>query len=198
MAYATADELRLLLGMDTLTSEQTTRAELVLDLATGEVEDEVGQSLEEAEDTVVLDGPTLSTRWHEPPGTGSRDLVLPRWPVTAVSSVTILHDDQPAETLSEGTDADYTWSADGIVTRVNAWWPTWDRSVEVTYTAGYDPVPAAARRIVLRVAATGWDNPRLLRSESIGDYSRGWGSGAVGLALTEADRRLLGRYRARV
>ncbi|MFJ2002176.1 hypothetical protein [Streptomyces chartreusis] len=200
MTYANANELRLLLRHPgAFTPDETAMAELLLELAEGEIDDVTGQSLTRSTDTVILDSPTRQRNDHWPtaPGTGSHTLVLPRWPVTAVESVTILNDAEPDEVLEFGKDHDYTWSAAGTLTRVNGWWPTTDRSVEVVYTAGYDPVPNGAKRIELRMAAAAWGNPLLLASESLGDHSRSFSAEALGMSLSEKDKKLLGLYRAR-
>uniref|UniRef100_A0AAU2A1P8 Head-to-tail adaptor n=1 Tax=Streptomyces sp. NBC_00093 TaxID=2975649 RepID=A0AAU2A1P8_9ACTN len=198
MAAATANELRLFLRHPgAFTEDETAQAELLIELAEGEVDDVTGQSLALAEDTVVLDAPTRQDPWPDLPGTGTFKLVLPRWPVTAVASVTILNDTEADEELEYGADHDYTWSAAGILTRVNSWWPTWDRSVEVVYTAGHDPYPIGAKRIVLRMAAAAWGNPMLLASESLGDHSRSFSAEALGMSMSDKDRKLLGLYRAR-
>jgi hypothetical protein len=198
MAYATANQLRLFMRHpDAFTDEETDQAELLIELAEGAIEDETGQSLEQSEDTVILDGPTGGDRWPDAPGTGSRKLILPRWPVTAVASVTWLRDDADDEVLTEGTDEDFTWSAAGVLTRVGAWWPTADRSTEVVYTAGYAAIPKGVRRIVLRLASAGWGNPGLLQSETLGDHSRSFATEALGMELTDADKKTLGYYLAR-
>lgn len=198
MTYATAEQLRLLLRHPgPFTEEETAQAELLLELAEGEIDDVTGQSLTRSTDTVILDSPTRQDPWPNAPGTGSFKLILPRWPVTAVESVTILNDTEADEVLDAGADHDYTWSASGTLTRVNGWWPTWDRSVQVVYTAGYDPVPTGAKRIELRMAAAAWGNPLILASETLGDHSRSFSAEALGMSLSDKDRKLLGLYRAR-
>ncbi|MFB7354853.1 hypothetical protein [Streptomyces gardneri] len=193
MAYASPDDLRRLLRIDSFTEEETATAELLIELAQGVIEDETGQALEQSQDTVILDGPTdEDPRYH--PASGSRRLILPRWPVTAVASVTLTEDD---EELTFGKDADYTWSASGILHRRGAEWPSHDRAVEVVYTPGYAPVPAGPKRITLRLAAAGWSNPEFLAAETLGDHSRSFSAEALGMELTAADRRALGAYRAR-
>lgn len=203
MAYATDEELRLFMRHPAaFTADETAQANLALDLASGAIDDETGQGdgepdgLLTREDDRILDGPTRADRWHTPPGLGSRELVLPRWPVTAVASVTLLHDDREDEVLSEGTDADYVWSASGILTRIGAWWPHHPRLIQVVYTAGYASITAGVKRIALRLAAEEWDNPGALKSEQLGDHSRSWG-GIEGAVLSPADLRILGAYRAR-
>jgi hypothetical protein len=194
MADATAEQLRLLLRHpDAFTEDETAAAELLLELAQGVIEDETGQALESFTDTVVLDGPTEDDHEYQA-GTGSRKLLLPRWPVTAVISVTLTEDD---EVLAHGNSRDYTWSAAGILTRRGAFWPSHDRAVEVVYTAGHTPVPAGVRRIQLRLAAAGWANPEFLAAETLGDHSRSFSAEGLGMELTDADRRTLGSYRAR-
>lgn len=198
MTYASSEELRLFLRHpEAFTADETATAELLLELAEGEIDDVTGQSLTLSTDTVTRDSPTWQDPWPQSPGTGSHKLILPRWPVTDVTSVTTLNDDEADEVLEFGKDHDYTWSAAGTLTRVNGWWPTHDQSVQVVYTAGHNPVPAGAKRIELRMAAAAWGNPMLLASESLGDHSRSFSAEALGMQLSDKDRKLLGLYRAR-
>lgn len=196
MPYATAEQLRLMVREPSFTADDTATAELLLDLAAGVIEEETGQALELSEDTVILDGPTKDdSRYHG--HTASRHLLLPRWPVTAVASVTLTDDDGDGQVLEFGKDRDYTWSRDGILHRRGTEWPTHDRAVQVVYTAGYAPVPAGVKRLALRLAAGAWSNPERLTSESLGDHSKAWAADALGMELTPADRKTLGLYRAR-
>jgi hypothetical protein len=198
VAAATANELRLFLRHPgPFSDDETAQAELLIELAEGEIFDVTGQSLELSEDTVILDAPTRDDSGPYVAGTGSRKLILPRWPVTAVESVTVLNDNEADEVLEFGADHDYTWSAAGILTRVNGWWPTWDRSLEVVYTAGHDPYPIGVKRIVLRMAAAAWGNPMILAAESLGDHSRSFSAEALGMSMSDKDKKLLGLYRAR-
>lgn len=195
MAYATPAELRHWLRLpDPLTPDEEAQAALLLELAEGTVEEETGQGLEQSADTVTLDGPTAEDGDYQQ-ATGSKRLVLPRWPVTAVTSVTLTGDDQ---LLVHGADRDYTWSAAGIITRRGAYWPAGDQVTEVVYTAGYSTIPKGVRRIVLRLAGTGWPNPGgALTAETLGDHSRTFSAEGLGMELSEADKRTLGAYRAR-
>ncbi|QQM45006.1 hypothetical protein [Streptomyces liliifuscus] len=198
MAYASPENLRHFLRHPAaFTPDETAQAELLIELAEGAIDDETGQPLEQSTDTVILDGPTREDPWPHTPGTGSHKLILPRWPVSAVESVTLLNDVQEDEVLTFGRDQDYTWSAAGTMTRVNSWWPTGDRCIQVVYTPGYVLIPKGVKRIALRVAAAGWGNPELLTSESLGDHSKAWSAEALGMVLSEADKKTLGLYRAR-
>ncbi|WP_116048601.1 hypothetical protein [Amycolatopsis palatopharyngis] len=169
MAYATAAELASWMG---LPSVDETRADLKLDAATGLVEDDIGQSLVSSTDTVELT-PTYT-----------RTLVLPRWPVTAITSVVV-----SGETLVEGTD--YTWETAGLLIRVSG---CWDEKVTVVYTAGWDPIPASVKGLVLEVASGSWGNVGAKKSEKIGDYSASWVR--EGMSLSTTDRKTLARYSA--
>jgi len=196
MPYATAENLRLLLRQPSFSEDDIATAELLIELAQGVIDEETGQALELSEDTVTLDGPTRDDSRYQG-HTASRHLILPRWPVTAVTAVTLTDDTGDGETLTFGKDADYTWSRDGTLHRRGGDWPTHDRAIEVTYTAGYAPVPAGVKRLTLRLAAGGWSNFERLTSESLGDHSKAWAADALGIELTPADAKQLGLYRAR-
>lgn len=195
MAFAEPDELRRwpLRRSSPLTEDEEQTAAFLISLAQGVIEDAAGQPLESSTDTVVLDGPTDDDREYHV-ATRSRRLVLPRWPVTAVAEVRLTRDD---EVLVHGADADYTWSQAGILTRCGEWWPAGDQVIEVTYTAGFTTLPPALKRICLRLAGQGWDNPEGLTSESLGDHSKTWAAETLGMELSAADERTIGAYQAR-
>jgi len=185
---ANADQLRLMLGLPALAAEQAERAELLLDLALGVIEGEAGQPLESSTDTVLLDGPDADCDQL-----GDRRLVLPRWPVTAVDSVTLTDGD---EVLEHAAEQGYTWSAAGVLTRRSGW-PSGDQAVQVVYTAGFTELPKGLERIRLRLAVQAWGNPEGLTAESLGDHSRSFNAEALGMELSSKDVRAIGPYRAR-
>lgn len=192
MSAATAAELRAWLRLqEAFTDDEAATADLLLALAQGVIEEEAGQPLESSRDTVVLDGPTKDSSPYQS-AVRSASLVLPRWPVTAVHTVT-----EDGEELVHGNSADYTWSAAGVLTRRGGCWPSHDRAITVDYTAGFLLMPAGLKRIELRLAAAGWSNPELLASESLGDHSRSFATEVLGMELTKADLRVIAAYRAR-
>lgn len=180
MVLATAAELAAWLGHPGFDTTEQARAELLLNLATAEVQgaDGTDQALEVAAQTQVRDG------------TGTCKLVLPRHPVTAVATVTV-DDGTTVTTLT--FDDDYTWSESGILTRISGVWPCRDRAVTITYTAGWATIPAEVKKICLRLASTAWHNPIGADSEQIGDRDVRWHT--PGMELSSTERDTLSRYR---
>lgn len=181
MAYATPEELANHMGHPGFDAAETARATLLLGDATAVIVEEVGQDLAESTDTVTLDG------------SGTDRLLLPRWPVSDVDSVTLTEPDQDPQVLV--ADEDYTWSEAGILTRVGGCWPCSDRSVVVIVTAGHSPIPRNAQRICRRLAAAAWPNPAGADVQAIGDTRIQWHT--PGMELTTAERNELAAYGAR-
>ncbi len=180
MSYAQAVELGILMGRgdEGLDAAETARAELLLAMATGVIDAETGQPLQLAQSTHVLDA------------RGGTKLILPRWPVTAVASVTVLDEQDQDLTLVHGTD--YRWSRFGLLRRVRGCWPCKERSVTVVLTSGHDPVPENVRPICLRLARSGWDNSAGLEAERLGDWNAKYA--VPGMVLTTAEIRTLSAY----
>lgn len=159
MAFATEPELEAFVGH----AVDSTRATLLLDGATAAIVGELGGNRVLQDDyTATLDG------------TGSEQMTLPQWPVTAVASVVVDGDALTA-------DDDYRWSQAGILERAGGCWPDKLRSVVVTWSAGYHTVPDGIRRVCLQVAGRGLLNPQSIV----------WTQGAnlpVNLGLTEAEK----------
>lgn len=162
-------------------SEAELQAQQALDAACQAIEDEAGQPLASSTDTVTLDGP------------GGTDLLLPRGFVTAVTTVTLLEDN---EVLVFGFDEDYTWSANGILVRLGDCWPCEQRSIRVVYTPGLSlaTFPMSLKKIAWRLAATEEENPTGLESEKIADWSGKWRSDVIAGAITEDEKDIISRY----
>jgi len=129
---------------------------------------------------------------------------IPRTPVTAIDAVRMLALDGTAGEQVVG------WSFDGIDLidlsglTGDVWLNgpyRWQGNVQVTYTAGYDPIPEDVRwavaAMVKRAVEAGTAG---VVSEAIGDYSRSFGgytaSGAF--SMTSDERATARRYRPRV
>lgn len=79
---------------------------------------------------------------------GAQVVLLPNWPVLAVTSVVI--DGQTASV------SDYEWSAVGALRRAGGW-PVGYRKVVVTYDHGYNPIPASVVSSVAAAVAARYD-----------------------------------------
>lgn len=178
MALASPTELARWLRVDDFAagSDDEARATLLLESATGDIDTEAGQRIEE------------STTTTEVVGAGTAVLVLPRWPVSSVTSVTV-----ESETLT--ADEDYrVRGGTGLLIREGDVWARGE-PVEVTFTAGYSSAPHALRGVCLALAGRAWRNPVGLTSESLGDWSGSWR--VPGMSMTAAERRVVAAYAAR-
>lgn len=173
-ALASIDALGDFMGKDfDPTDAHALRA---LDSASALIRGECGQTFELVED----DTANLN-------GTGRRELLLPAWPVTDVTQITI--DD---DLLT--SDDDFRFSSAGVLTLVGACWPKgWDNIV-VVYSHGYEAVPDDVEALCLEVAARALLNPLSAITEQAGSYQ---GQYAPDVApLTPFDKALLARYRS--
>ncbi|GAA2484618.1 hypothetical protein GCM10010406_21110 [Streptomyces thermolineatus] len=127
--------------------------------------------------------------------TDAGELVLPQRPVVSVSRV-----------RAGGTVlSDWTLSGDRLL-RSGGWrrLPTAGAYpetgvVEVTYTHGWEDVPAEVRTVCLDLAAATVTNPGMLRTVGIDDYNRTFASESLGAGvLSNAHKEILGAYRRRV
>lgn len=163
---ADADALLARLGVTSPTAEDTERAEQRIAAASAAFRTLAGgQAIGfVADDVVILDGD------------GSRLLLLPQYPVTAVTSV-----------LVDGADvtAEVTWSELGLIRRADPFPGTY-RSVQVTYSHGYDPVPDDVVDAVLDLAEAASRMPAGVTSMQLGAAS--WRRGATGAVVAAAAR----------
>lgn len=174
-SYASEDELAVWMGLAPFDEAQTARATLLLDVATGVIDDETGQHLSAG---------VTTDQWDY--GTGTTKLVLSRWPVTAVASVTV-----DGELLV--VDQDYTWESAGILTRTCGVWEC-DEDISTVFTAGYATIPSSVKGMCLELAAGSWNAFGGKKSERIGDYSVAYLR--AGMTLSTSDKKALGRYSA--
>jgi len=175
-------------------------ANAALEAATAAIQSYCDQRLTLVEDDVaVVDG------------SGSDTLLLPEFPVTDVSVVVVDSDWDSARTLlgpGNGSASEYDWNEAGLLFRrrgqfvyyesrfeaVYGMWPPRRKSVTVTYTHGYEVIPADIRLVTAAVAARAWAQDGA-NSETTGSYTVQY-AGQPG-TLTEYEKSILDRYRAR-
>lgn len=193
MAFATEAELEAYTG----TSIATTRAELLLDLATGAIRAYTNQTISRVtSDVVVL------------PGSWSNRLELPERPVVSVATVKI-------DDTTLVADTDYVWDGrwtllrgtseagvlvinDGPLISSHGDWGGAGAQVTVTYTHGFATIPDDIKGVCLALAARSLASPDGVNSESVGSYSVSYSRSGGAVSLLDEERRLLDRYRRRV
>ncbi|MGW4641810.1 hypothetical protein ACWEN6_25050 [Sphaerisporangium sp. NPDC004334] len=154
----------------------TARAEMLLEAASQAVRDYCGWPISQTgPETITVDG------------SGGRVLQLPALHVTDITAVTI-DDVELAPTA-------YRWSVIGLVKRLDGGcWPDTYQSIGVTWTCGYDPIPASILELVCAAVARRLPNPSGHAAESIGDYAVTY-SKSDKVVLSGADTALLDHYR---
>lgn len=175
MQLATADELVDFLEQ----SIPATRAEVILDIASGAILDVV---------PAPVDG-VASTTVHLI-GDGTRALLLPSWPVSAVTAVEV-----DGEAL---TSDGYRWNRSGVLERVGGHW-TCSAEIVVTYDHGHAAPPDALKGICLMVAARVVANPARFQgfqAPSGGNANYGAGAASSGFELTAGEVEMIHRAMA--
>jgi hypothetical protein len=172
MALATASELVDRLGVE-FTAAEEARAEGLLERASGLVQDEARQRIELVEDDEFTFYGFLES-----------SVLLPERPVVEVTAVTIDGDDLAADA--------YRLEDDHLV--YAAGWPL-DTEIVVTYTHGWEEIPAAAKEVVLSMVSRVWVNPTGVVSERLGQAQMTYAVQGTppGMLLTPEDRRTIRR-----
>lgn len=166
----TPSELASFLQMDL----DTATATLLIELATGKVQDAAGQLLLDGTSTAVVDVDMCEYDQY---------LALPQWPVRSVASVLI---DGVADTVWK-LRSQQLWRLYGWNTNPNA--PT---QVKATWTHGF-PTGAQglqlARDMTLALAAAGYGNPGgSVQSEQIDDYRVSYAEADARMQVTDGMR----------
>lgn len=146
---ATVDDLKLLLQNPNI---DTPTATMLLEIATGIIQNETGQLIVQGTSSPILTGE--NSLW----------LDLPQWPIQSVTSVVM----------------DGVTITDWVLRKQKLWrWLGWQAplyqpsEVVVTYTHGYQPGARQlqmARGACLSLAQAGYTNPSGVQSEAIDDY----------------------------
>ncbi len=191
--FATADDLAVFLRTEFDPTEQAA-ADLTLAGVSATIQKHTGQRLElVTNDVAVLQG------------TWARELVLPQWPVLSVSSVKINGSPAAAGTwFLTGTGKLYRgylpifngpddWGGDLFLSS----WLGPVAAVEVTYTHGFNPIPADIVLTTIKVAARILANPEEVVRESVANvYLVQHGRTAEGMGiLTPEEQSALDYYR---
>lgn len=187
-SLATVADLATALGR-TFTPDQELQAQALLDQASSVIRGFLRQDITRATTT-----DTFTMRRADPLRDRCAGLVtLPQRPVESVTRVEV-----------DGTQT-HDWWLEGDELRVRGW--TWGHppaahmppQVAVTYTHGYDPVPADLAVIAMQAANRVLVNPSAIRSETVGGISTTYlipGTGeALGVLLSKTEQRALARYR---
>ena len=140
-------------------------------------------------DVVVDDVAVITTADYEG--------LLPQWPVTAVSKVEVKEIDS-AGAVSWTEIVAYDVTPQGVIYSTlpvtRSPWPFGlPGGLRVTYTHGYDPIPAPIRDAVIRVACAFVDNPSGRVKHKVGDNEDGWSAASAG-ALSPYDEAILAAY----
>jgi hypothetical protein len=205
-SFASSDDLAARLRI-TLTDEEETDADSLLELASGLVRVAVKQTIDLVEDDEL-----------ELPGTNDELILLPQRPVVSVASVTI-----DGAALIEGT---HWYLEKNSIVRMPAplrgdplqlnspyllggnrrgfGWPT--QTLEIVYTHGWaegSPGLELARATVVEAVVRVWVNPGAVIEETVGNtrtmYSMRSGTEMPsGLMLTPAEEKKLRRFFGRV
>jgi hypothetical protein len=196
--FATADDLADRIGVD-LTADERIRANVLLELASGLVQDEAKKKIGRVDDDLL-----------EIPGTTDDMIRLPELPVISVASLTL--DGVP---LIEGSD----WYLDGgSIARIPAattvltgglideafsfplgtgfGWPA--QTIAITYTHGYDAanIPKSVKAIILEAVVRVWVNPGSVARETVGDTATVYDNmrfSPTGLLLTDDEKKIIRR-----
>lgn len=117
-------------------------------------------------------------------GTGTRTVLLPAAPVTDVASVEV-----NGEVIS-----DFEWSETGVLRRQGCW-PDQLRSIKVTYSHGYDPIPDDIADVVLAHARYAYETIPGLSSMQVGGQTMSWSAAAFDAGVSEAWARTVEAHR---
>lgn len=125
-------------------------------------------------------------------GNGEKTLFLPDWPV---DSITSLEEDE--EALTEGIDEDYIlYADDGYIVRNGAWLEG-NKTIKITYKAGYTTIPKDVQLACLKWCAWEFQN---YDQKRWGETSRTYPEAGAVTTIEEAAvwkeiKRVINKYR---
>lgn len=199
MALTTLAKLKLWLGIADATTTFDARLTQLLAAVEEAIESFCGREFASVSETLVLDG------------NGRASISLPRYPVTAVSSIKIDTEGEfGAGTEVALADVIIKNSAGVLVRRGGAIWPYAPQSIQVVYTGGLTSIPADLQQAVCEACGDRWTRSRQLESGAPGQMQTsegipGYGSSGFADELSQdspfpisVERLLRSKYRARI
>ncbi|MFD5566648.1 hypothetical protein [Streptomyces cadmiisoli] len=187
-ALATVADLAALLGR-TFTPEQELQAQALLDQASNVVRAYIRQDITRATTTDTFTMRRSDPVLHRCAGA----VTLPQRPIVDIESVA-MNGTETHDWWQDGNDLllrSVTWNQPPVSNR--------PPQVTVTYTHGWDPVPADIQAIVLQAANRVIVNPAGIRTETVGGVSVTYlipSTGEyLGVLLSRTEQRVLDRYR---
>jgi hypothetical protein len=191
--FATNAEFAARLGL-TLTTDEQNRADTLLALASGIIQQEMKQTIEQ----VVDDTLTMRSVYGE-------RIRLPQRPVTAVSEVTLTPEGGTPTTIGADT---YYLDCDEIVrasfpVKYQQFFSDWTRGwlgplwqIAITYTHGYETIPEVVKAVCMEMVVRVWVNPGSVARETVGNTSTVYDNmrfSPTGLLLTDSERTQLNK-----
>lgn len=193
--FATNADLAARLGL-TLTSTEQTRADTLLQLASGLIQQETRQQIEQVTDDEYVIRSTYDDR-----------IRLPQRPVTSVSSVTLqliggaATFDVPTNTYYLDTDelvrTSFPLAVQYAFAQYARGWlgPLWQATI--TYTHGFATIPEIVKAVCLESVIRAWVNPGSVARQTVGDTVTVYDNmrfSPTGLLLTDGEKKDLNDF----
>jgi hypothetical protein len=191
--FATSDDFAARLGL-TLTSDEETRAETLLEMASGLIQHETHQTI------ALVDDDTLTVR-----SVYDDRFRLPERPVVDVSSVTLtligllntsfdVPDTQWYVDRDELVRTSFPLGFQQAFAGYQRGWLGPLYEMAVVYTHGFETIPPIVRSVTLEMAVRAWVNPGAVARESVGDTQTVYDNmrfSPTGLLMTDLEKQLV-------
>lgn len=189
--FATSDDFAARIGL-TLTDDEATRADTLLTLASGLIQQETKQTIALVDDDELVVRSVYDERFS-----------LPQRPVVSIASVTLTP--QQGDPITIGPDT-YYLDRDELVRasfpiHYQQFFADWTRgwlgplwTLTVTYTHGFDPVPELVAAICMEMVVRVWFNPGSVARESVGNVSVVYDNNRFspgGILMTDSEKQVL-------
>jgi hypothetical protein len=191
--FATANDLAVRLGI-TLTTDEITRADALLALASGLIQQETNQTIELVEDDEWVVRSSYAER-----------IRLPQRPVVEVTSVSLTPEGGVPTVIGADT---YYVDGDDLVRasfpiKYQQFFADWTRgwlgplwTLTVVYSHGYETIPEFVKTVCMEMVTRVWVNPGSVARESVGNVSTVYDNNRfspTGLLMTDPERAELNK-----